>query len=608
MRRIYPFVTLILLIVLTACLGITDLEANYPPTQTKPIQGSKISIHDIQGVDHISPMIGRGVKNVVGIVTAVKADSFYMQEPQPDNDHATSEGILVFTRSQPNVRIGDEVVVSGVIDEYYPGGTATRNLSITQIQNVRVEKLSSGHQLQPTVIGVGGRILPGMIVEDDQMKIFDPEKDGLDFYESLESMLVQINNAVVVGPNNSYNEIVVLADEGQNAELRNYKGGIILRENDYNPERIMIDDGIRQIPMVNVGDKFTNPIIGVLDYNYGNYKIQVTENVRISTGNLPIDFFSPAGTDELVVASYNLENFNSIDDPKRGQIYGKHIVDNLKSPDILCLQEIQDNNGIYNDGIVDASKTIQALVSAIRAAGGPIYEYREISPRDDMDGGIEGGNIRTVFLFRKDRGLTFLDKPGGNALSSVEVIKNASGIELSFNPGRIEPFNEAFKESRKPLVGEFRFNGHPIIVIGLHMNSKGGDTPLYGAKQPPDLVSENQRQQQAQVINNFISKVLRLDGEAKIIVLGDLNDFQFSKPLKILKGDLLTDLILTLPEPEQYSYNFEGNSQVLDHILCSRSLLRSIREIKIVHLNSDYNFSERVTDHDPVVARFFLPK
>ncbi len=52
--------------------------------------------------------------------------------------------------------------------------------------------------------------------------------------------------------------------------------------------------------------------------------------------------------------------------------------------------------------------------------------------------------------------------------------------------------------------------------------------------------------------------------------LGDLNDFQFSDTLTILKQSGLVDLVETLPEGERYTYVFDGNSQALDHIMVSR--------------------------------------
>ena len=64
--------------------------------------------------------------------------------------------------------------------------------------------------------------------------------------------------------------------------------------------------------------------------------------------------------------------------------------------------------------MVDATADLRALIAAISAAGGPAYEYRQIDPVDDQDGGEPGGNIRVGFLFRTDRGLRFVDRPGGD--------------------------------------------------------------------------------------------------------------------------------------------------------------------------------------------------
>lgn len=87
------------------------------------------------------------------------------------------------------------------------------------------------------------------------------------------------------------------------------------------------------------------------------------------------------------------------------------------------------------------------------------------------------------------------------------------------------------------------------------------------------------------------------------MVVGDLNDFQFSKPLKTLAGNVLTNLAATkLPAADQYTYIFEGNSQMLDHILVSNALKNA--EVDIVHTNAE--FANAVTDHDPTIARLSL--
>ena len=49
---------------------------------------------------------------------------FWIQDPDPDADPATSEGVFVFTSSAPTVAAGDAVTVAGTVSEYYPGGDA----------------------------------------------------------------------------------------------------------------------------------------------------------------------------------------------------------------------------------------------------------------------------------------------------------------------------------------------------------------------------------------------------------------------------------------------------------------------------------------------------
>jgi len=106
-------------------------------------------------------------------------------------------------------------------------------------------------------------------------------------------------------------------------------------------------------------------------------------------------------------------------------------------------------------------------------------------------------------------------------------------------------------------------------------------------------------------VNNFVDAILAVDGNARIVVLGDLNDFQFSTPLATLKGGVLTNLTDSLLESERYSYVFDGNSQALEHILVSASLLNALPEYDFVHVNSE--FAVQASDHDPALARFLLP-
>jgi predicted extracellular nuclease len=614
--------------------GVHDVDADDPPdtmaadhvfsfTTTLPVT----QIGQVQGAGHLSPFAGQLVM-VEGVVIAERGSNVWIQDPTPDADAATSEGILVFGSTVANaVVVGDLVQVTGTVIEFRAGCTpscaptssAFSNLTITELASpgLGVTKLGTAPLPMATVIGAGGRVPPTEVIENDSAtgnvetsNTFDPSADGIDFYETLEHMLVQVNNPVVAGPRNAFGEILVLADNGAGASVRTARGGIVVRDvdpgtvgdyrnGDFNPERIMLDDLFFATPMVDVADSFT-AAAGVMTYDFANYKIAVSSILAEIDGGLQREVTRAPRDQEIVVGTYNVENL----DPTDGS-FARHaslIVNNLRSPDVIAIEEIQDNDGAANTAVTDASVTWNMLIAAIQAAGGPTYEFRQIDPVDDQDGGEPGGNIRVGFLFRTDRGVNFIDRPGGSSTTPTTVVAHPSGPQLSFSPGRVDPLNPAYNSSRKPLAGEFWMHGKKVFVIALHLSSKGGDQPLFGRFQPPARSSEVARHAQAQSVNNFADQIFAVDPEANVIVLGDVNDFDFSETVQILEGGVMTTLMDTLPLPERYSYVFEGNSQVLDQILVSNNLLGNFPiDYDPVHVNSE--FADQASDHDPQVAR-----
>ena len=598
------------------CTGSTP--AATPVSTSTPTASPTLSpitpIHAIQGAGHISPYVGREVRTS-GIVTIKTSKGFYMQDPTPDDDIATSEGIYVYANASLPVAPGDLVSVTGRVNEYYPGGRNTGNLSTTEIGgSVTASVLSHGHPLPaPVVIGASGRRPPTTVIEDDATGnvetsgVFDPTHDGIDFYESLEGMLVQVNHAAVVGPTSHYGEIVVVGDNGVGAGVRSEQKGLVIRQNDFNPERLIIDDAlVKHPPNVNVGDFFTTPITAVVSYSYGNFKLLNTFALPTPVSGGIVEETAPStAPSTLSVVAFNVDNLDPGDNPGRFQSLAADIVSRLRAPDIIGLEEMQDNSGPTDDGVVAAGWTFGKLIAAIAAAGGPNYAYREIDPQNNHDGGQPGGNIRVGFLFRPDR-VQFIDKPGGTATNSVSVVDNGHGPELSFSPGRIDPGNAAFIDSRKPLAGEFIFQGRRLIVIANHFCSKWEDDPLFGRIQPPVQSSETQRVAQGRVVNAFVRQILAVDAHADVIVLGDLNDYEFSNALGALKGSALTDLADQVPLPARYTYIHNGNSETLDHILVSPALaMPGTSSVQDVHANAEFydQAAERASDHDPVLVR-----
>ena len=577
-----------------------------------PAAAATTAIHDVQGEAHRSPLTGQAVTGVAGIVTALTGNGFWLQDPNPDRRPGTSEALFVFTSSAPTVAVGDAVSVDGRVSEFRPGGSGgATNLTTTELTGPTVTVTSSGNPLPaPTVIGVGGRVPPTTVIEDDATGdvetsgTFDPRSDGIDFYESLEGMRVQLDDAVAVGPTSSFGEIPVVGDDGSRASLRSARGGLIVRPDDFNPERVFLDDSLAPTPTVNVGDRFPGAVVGVLDYSFGNFKLEVTSTPATAPGGIQREVTAPAAARQLAVATFNVENLDPNDPQSKFDELAGLIVHNLQAPDLVAVEEIQDDNGATNDAVVDADVTFGKLIAAIQAAGGPTYDFRQINPVDDQDGGEPGGNIRVGFLFRGDRGLSFVDRPGGTPTAATTVEGAGADTHLSFSPGRVDPANSAFNASRKPLAGELTYNGQHLFVVANHFNSKGGDQPLFGHFQPPARASEAQRNQQAQIVHDFVAQIETADPDASVVVLGDLNDFEFSSAVTTLRTGVLTDLLTTLPANQRYTYDFEGNSQSLDHILLSPALLDHRVAYDVVHVNAE--FATQASDHDPQVARITL--
>ncbi|CAA9241069.1 MAG: putative large secreted protein [uncultured Corynebacteriales bacterium] len=578
-----------------------------------------LRIADIQGTAHLSPRAGVKVAEVPGVVTAVSRTGFWFEDPTPDADPATSDGLLVFTRTTPTVAVGDAVTVTGTVTEFRPGNTAT-NLTITQLTAPTVTVTASGQPLPaPAVVGTGGRVPPSAVIEDDASgdvettaTAFDPATDGLDFWESLEGTRISITDAQVVGPTNDFDETVVVPP---GSTVRTSRGGIVTRAGDFNPERIVLDTVLAPIPAANVGDSFAGATVGVVDYSFGNYAMYPTASPTLVSGNLQRETTRKANLLQLSVGTFNVENLAPGDAQAKYDQLAAYVVTNLAAPDVLALEEIQDNSGSANDGTVAADQTLAKLVAAIRAAGGPAYQSRSIDPVDGADGGQPGGNIRVAFLYRTDRGLSFVDRPGGTATTPTTVTRDSRGKpHLSYSPGRIDPANPAWTSSRKPLAGEFRWRGQTMFVIANHFNSKGGDSPVYGRYQPIREPSAVQRAQQAAAVRGFVDELVAADPRAKVVVAGDINDFEFSNTADVLTSTgSLIDLPRTLPQAERYTYVFQGNSQVLDHILISPGLAYSpipacdcvkLYEYDVVHVNAE--FTDQVSDHDPQVVRLLV--
>jgi predicted extracellular nuclease len=591
-------------------------------TVTPPVDDPE-TIDQIQGTSHTSPYKGKPVNGVRGVVTAIGPTGYWVQSPAADADIATSEGLFVFTnKAAITVAIGDDLSIDGSISEFRPGGGT--NLTTTELTGPKITVISSGNPLPaPVVLGVD-RTAPQQVIEDGNplnveylLALFRPATDAIDFYESLEGMRVTVRDAKVVGATKSFGEMTVIPGKHVNA-ITTKRGGVLYSGYDHpNAMRVQLDDALLppgSMPLASVGDSIPGDTVGVIDYSFNNPKLEVTATPTLKLGGLKREVTKRASRDQLAVSTFNVENLAPSDPQVKFERLAGQVVHNLQSPDILALEEFQDNSGAVQDLTVDSSQTSDKLIAAITAAGGPAYSARWVNPQDLTDGGAPGGNIRQVFFYRADRGVGFVAAPAGDATTAESLTMIHGKPHLALNPGRITPTNAAWTSSRKPLVGEFTFRGATIFAIANHFASKGGDDPLFGQWQQPVRSSEIQRHLQAQEVRSFLDQLLAADARANVVVLGDINDFEFSQTIDLMVGSgrtAMVDLPRTLKVSERYSYVFEGNSQVLDQILISRALAVaphgsrcSSFDYDIVHTNSE--FYDQDSDHDPQVVRLTI--
>ena len=609
-----------------------------------------IAIPEIQGDGFVSEFAGAPVITT-GLVSAIADGAgFYLIDPVGDGNAATSDGIFVDSDAFADVVVGDAVTVAGTVDEVPAGGLTVT--VITDVSQVDVDADSTLELPAPVVIGGDGlqpptvgpnfdpALLPEFVTNPDgtigftqadfndpvvgNAQSLQPDLFAADFYESLEGVVVTLNDAIQVSETDGNGQIYALVDQGAGSNNFNVRGGLTLGVDatdiataDSSGERIQIDlddalvDGQEQDTDIFQGATLGN-VTGVVNYSFGEYEVLPTELVVRTPPAVPLEpeVTALAGDeDTLLVAAYNVLNLDApeaSEDPAvddRFDQIGAQVVTNLNTPDIIALQEIQDNDGpgdADTSTVTAADVTLQLLVDAIIDAGGPTYEFIDNTfIGDDTSGGQGGGNIRTAFLYNPAR-VEFVE---GSDRPVTDPVTQSDGI-VGNNP---------FEGSRIPLAADFVFNGETVTVVSVH-NQAGGAND-FDNEQPRFSGSTDDRNQEAAEINVFVDEILADDPDANIIVAGDFNDFEFQPYVDFLDGSfdgsdpILFGAIETLPELEQYTFQFTaneaGNHVALDNIFATGGLFDSL-ETDVVHVNAEFPNDVQASDHDPVLATFTI--
>jgi len=242
----------------------------------------------------------------------------------------------------------------------------------------------------------------------------------------------------------------------------------------------------------------------VVQYQFGFYYILPTTSMSLISSATPAlpppSSLESTGTcSGLTFGDYNIENF-AANDTKHVQAVAAHIANFLKTPDLLFLQEVQDNSGPTDDGVVDANVTLSTLTDAIKSISGVSYAFVDINPVNDADGGQPGGNIRQAYLYKPEV-VRLREAAGSVAGGSSDANEVVPGPTLKYNPGRIDPANPCWEDSRKPLAAEWETADglSNFFTVNVHWESKGGSSSLQGDARPPVNAPVEKRTQQANV-------------------------------------------------------------------------------------------------------------
>jgi len=565
-------------------------------------------VYEVQGSGLSSPLEGSRVL-VVGVVTAVAPDGFFIQTTS-DGNPDTSDGVFVFTGAAPTVAVGDQVEVDGTVVEFF---------GLTEISSTAV-----------TVLGAG--VVPAPIVFSETVPSPDPEAPSCAIeYECYEGMLVEIPAGIVAASNQEFGtdpfaEVHVRVGSERpfrepGVEFPGISAIPTIPVWDGNPEVFELDPDKLGLPNLNIPAGSTFSATGVIGFEFNHYEFWPSE-LTVENAPLPVPV-RPQTRDEATVGSLNVFRlFDDVDDPPDTNAIGEvrddsvvspdvyarrlaktatYIVDVMRTPDILAIQEIE------------SLKVMQDLAVAISLLD-PAVNYSAYL--------VEGNDIGSI-----DVGFLVKD------FVKVKSVTQLGADELFTFDDPDSPLHD-----RPPLLIDAILDEDlRIKVMVLHMRSLGGVTTER---------TQRKRLEQALSVAEKVQEIQRKKGQKKLLVIGDFNAFEFTDGYVDLAGliqgnfdpaeslvcsyatclDLvtpdLTNEILNIDPAERYSFIFRdsfnpagsrGDAQILDQAMTSKKLAKFVTGLEFARGNADAaeelveddgtldELSLRASDHDGLV-------
>ncbi len=548
------------------------------------------------GTTHVSPYVGQTVL-IEGVIyeKTLQATSFggtyngfFIQNTAAtaDGDPNTSDGLFVYMGTHTDLVggyvpvVGDEVVISGTISEYY---------NMTELSNATLVKpvVRSGVDLDAE--------LPP-VVANPPVSLADANR----YWERLQGMRVQVpQDSIVLGGRNVFSpadaEFWVASPDSTIAQRldpytrRAFRDAHLLDDNydandwDGNGYRILLgslgikateNDGQALIAPARTFDTVTNAPVGGLNYTFGKYRIEITSQPELSEGPNPTNNNPPQAFDrnfKYSIVDYNLENlYDYRDNPFSGCDFASdtgcsnegtpfispitpsfdyvpasdavyqarlndialQIINDLHGPDILMVQEVENQDictvtsGALTCGTTDNADgkpdVLQELALKIAVNGGPAYDAAFDRDSSDLRG------IAPAFMYRTDR-VQLLSPVGDPILGSSPAIAGYTAVPLDSDVSNPKTLNAELPTGiaacettwvfpRAPDIGLFRIFSTSVGLDSYH------DVYVINNhfKSGPDGCVAH-RTEQAKYNAAIVSFLQTANPNARIIVGGDLN-------------------------------------------------------------------------------------
>jgi predicted extracellular nuclease len=529
-----------------------------------------VPIYNIQGTGSSSPYVGQTVKTqgvVVGnFLGANQLNGFFIQDNTLSNNPITtgaSNGIFVSAPSVSSLNVGALVEVVGQVFESF---------NKTQITLSNPLSILGTGSITPTAV-----TLPVA---------------SSDYLERYEGMLVTLPQTLTVTDNftlGRFGEVGLssggrlyqptqIATPGAAAnalQAANLLNLITLDDgsNIQNPDPIPypspVPPGLTANNTLRVGEA-TMGVTGVLDFDFGKYRIQPTAEPSFNTATNPRPQQPADVGGTIKVGDFNLQNYfttlgsRGAQTPEEFQRQQDKLVSALLglNADVLGIEEIE-NNGYGTDS------AIASLVNALNAvAGAGTYSY--INP------GVSQLGTDQIAV-----GLLY--KP-----AKVSPVGNAAILDTGiFNPAINRP------SLAQTFIG--LPNTEQFTVNVNHFKSKGGTPSASGSCTVSDNTDQGDGQAafnctrtlQASELTQWLATNPTNSNTNYQIILGDFNSYAKEDPITKIEFNGYINLDQQFGGNDVYSYLFRGQSGTLDYTFTSPSLNPFVTGAAPWHINAD---------------------